>query len=158
MMFQPEELETWKNSSRGTVVLKKFGERGTLVDEVVPGGRKIQLTPRERRYNQEIAANEELDVFHNGMLTPVRLIETEEDVAEIASNPNVITDSEMAELFKTNQKTFTAKVKAIQSLVVLERLAEIAKAQDARQSQIQVIEERIDEVNPSKVVERTRVG
>mgnify|MGYP003340307929 FL=1 len=66
--------EAWKNVTPGTVAVLKFDKRGDLAHEIISGGKMVNLTPEERRINQEMCAEEELDFFTNGVLVPVRQI------------------------------------------------------------------------------------
>lgn len=153
----PEQLETWKNNGAGTIVIKKYNQLGQLDEERVIGGRSVQVTPHERRINQEMAADESLDVFINGMLTPVRLIDSEDDTAELKANANAMSEPAMKALFKSQIKTFTAKVNEISNPITLRRLLEVAEELDASLRQAGVIRARIEEVTPS-VTEATVSG
>lgn len=145
-----KQFETWQNATRGLVVLKKYNQRGDLGDEVVTAGRSIHITPTERRINQEMAANEDLDMFKNGTLAPLRIIDTEEDAKEIASNPNILSESEMKELFAGHWKAFDTRVNQIKNPQTLERMLEVASELDAKVRQVETIKERLAEVSPSK--------
>ncbi len=141
-----EDLESWRNATPGTVIIVRFSELGRLIDHVVLGGRPVQLTPRERRINEERAATEKLNPFRNGTMQAVRLIESEADTAEIASNPNSMAESEIIDLFgKGNWKTFAASVNKIESPLLLHRLLEVANsdAVNATVRQLQSIKERL---------------
>lgn len=153
-----DEFETWKNSTAGRVVLKKYNQRGELADEMFGGGKVFHIKPQERRINQEMAASPDLDMFKNGQLTPVRLIDTEEDAQEIASNPNLISDGEMKDLFKAHWKTFESKVGEISNMTTLERLLEVASEVDAKVRQVEFVRARIDELNPADHVEINHAG
>lgn len=152
------DTEAWKNAGLGLIVIKKTNQRGELGEEAVPGGKMIQISPGDRRVNSELAANEDLDVFRNGMLTPVRLIETEEDAKEIASNPNLMTESDMENLFKGHWKTFETRIAEIANETTLNRLLEVARSVDAKVRQVETIEARLSEVCPVTHVEVTQAG
>lgn len=153
-----EEYETWKNSTAGRVVLKKYNQRGELSDEMMSGGKVFHIKPQERRINQEMAANPDLDMFSNGQLTPVRLIETEEDAKEIASNPNLLSEEEMKDLYKGHWKSFESKVSEISNLTTLERMLEVGNEVDAKVRQVETIRARIEELNPVDHVEIEHSG
>lgn len=145
-----KQFETWQNATRGLVVLKKYNQRGDLADEVVTSGRSIHISPNERRINQEMAANEDLDMFKNGTLAPLRIIDTEEDAKEIASNPNILSESEMKDLFAGHWKAFDARVAQIRNPQTLERMLEVSSELDAKVRQVETIKERLAQVAPSK--------
>lgn len=145
-----EELETWENVSRGRVVIKhKAGEYGRFKDELVNGGKKFHITQDDRRLNQELAANDGLDPFMNGILSPVRLLENSEDAEAILANPNVMGESEMADLVKGHFKSLEKRLGDITNPVTLERLLAVAKQSDASVSKVEAITARLQEVAPS---------
>lgn len=150
-------VETWQNATLGTVVIWRFDHRGALQDEVIRGGMKFQLSPEERMHNMEQSASAEQDNFKNGTLVPVKLIDGTEDAQEIASNPNLIGESDMKELFKAHWKTFTVTVEKINSLGTLQRMLEMSVEADATVRQSDVLKARIKELGP-EVVEVTTEG
>lgn len=146
---KPDELETWKNATRGSIVLRRFSESGHLIEQMITGGRTVQMTPRERRINSEAAANVRLNPFANGTMQPVKLIDGEADTAEIASNPNVMGETEVAGLFKAHWKTFAARVETIDNTMLLNRMLEVAKddSTGATVKQLEVIKARLATVS-----------
>lgn len=144
------DLETWENISRSRFFIKKYNNRGDLINTEVQGRRKFHVTPQERAVNQELMASERKDPFLNGMFAPVRLLDTTEDAEEIASNPNVIGESEMVNLVKGSAKALKERIGSITNHVLLARLLEVASEQDVQASKITAIQERLDEVNPSR--------
>lgn len=155
-----DKYETWKNATLGRVVLKKYNQKGELSDEMVAGHKVFHITPQERRINTEMAATAELDMFSNGQLTPVRLIDSEEDAKELASNPNLMSEDEMRDLFKAHWKTFEARVSEISNLPALNRMLELASNNevDAKVRQLDAIKARIEDVNPTTHVEISHAG
>lgn len=144
----PEEYEVWRNAALGTVVLKKFSELGVLIEVRVNGGGKVQLTPHERRINEEATAHPSLDVFLNGMLTPVKLIDSDVDTATLQANPEAMSETGMKALFHSQIKTFGTRVGEISNVITLRRLLEVAEEVDASLRQVKVINDRIAEVTP----------
>lgn len=151
------EYESWKNATNGLLFIRKYNNRGDLAHEAVHAKKTFHLTPQERRINQEMAAVPENDFFSNGMLTPVRLIDTEEDAKEIASNPNLMSESDMKALFKGTWKSFAAKVDGITNETTLKRLLEMARDDDSGASvkQADAINERLRQIAPAQFVEVT---
>lgn len=148
-----DDLETWENISRGRHVIKKFSVRGDLMDEMIGGQRKFHLTTRERQLNMERAATSALDPFSNGMFTPVHLLDSTEDAEQIASNPNLIGETEMVELVKGHVKTLTKRIGDVTNPIVLQRLLQVATESDVSVGKVAAIEARIEEMSPSQVVE-----
>jgi len=154
------KYEAWKNATRSTVVLKKIDRSGNLIDEVIRGGRTFNLTPDERRLNQEIASTDKLDMFQNGLLSPVRLIEGATDVEKFKETPNHISEDEMAALITgQSQKAFTERVTAITNPVTLKRMLEIAESDevDATVKRAKFLSERLNELSPSLYTEVSTV-
>lgn len=151
------DQETWRNASNGRVGINKLDRHGELDQRLISGGVTILLTPQERAINQDMAANEELDVFSNGTMVPVRLIDAAEDTDSIKSNPNLKSEEDLKGLFKLQWKNFEKELSQIKSSVVLQRIREIAESQDATVRQMTVIDNRIKEVDPGLVVLETNV-
>lgn len=152
------DMETWENATKGRVWIKKFGADGRLRDEIVGSGRSIHLTDAERRINQEMAATEELDVFKNGILQPLRILDGTEAAKEIAENPNHLSDSDIKSLVRGHHKTLDARLKAIRNPSALQRLLEAAREEDASISVLERIKARLSEVAPSLYDEVTPIG
>jgi hypothetical protein len=144
--------ETWKNATQGTVYVLKSDRRGDLEHERVRSGGTILLTPDERAINQDKAANDGLDIFKNGIMVPVRLLDSTEDKAAIESNPNLKTEDELRAMFKLQWKKFEAEVSEISNVTTLNRLRQIAMEGDATVRQVNVIESRIADVDSRKAV------
>lgn len=148
-----DDLETWQNIGRARYVLKKFSAKGDLVGEIIAGGRKFHVTTRERHINSEMTANSSLDPFSNGMFAPVKLLDSTDDLEQIASNPNLIGEDEMADLVKGKIDVLRKRLPEISNTIVLDRLLEVAKAQDATVGKVDAIEKRIEELSPAAFVE-----
>lgn len=150
-VIENEELyETWKNESEGVVVLKRVSRTGEIVDETLTAQRVMHLTPAERRMNQELYAQEEYDVFMNGTLSPVKLIENAADVEQFKGNPNHLSEDEMRAFFKTKAvKGFEERVAQITNPIALKKLMAISADEDATVRQVEIVKARLEEVAPS---------
>ncbi len=144
-----DDLETWQSQARGRIVVKKRGEYGVEVEEMVTGGRKLIISTADRRMNQERAASTDLDVFSNGMLTPLRMGSS---AGEFEQNANHLTEDDMVALVKSHHKTFAKRLEEISNPVVVGRLLEIAKAQDVNVSRIDSLKARADELDPNPTI------
>jgi hypothetical protein len=148
-----EDLETWKNPTEGRVWVNRLDHRGELTrTEIIGSGRTFHLTAAERRLNQEMAVNPDLDIFSNGTLTPVRLIGTDDaEAAAFASNPNLMTEGDMRTLVArpkgkaTDQ--FNERLATIRNPATLERLLSLAREEDAPLSRVEAIQGRLAEVS-----------
>jgi len=147
------DFETWKNATKGVVYILKMDRMGNEVHESVPYERSVSIQKSERLMNQDRAASEDLDVFLNGTMVPVRLLDGDEDAKDIASNPNLMSESDMAALFKGHWKTFESKVGEIQNERTLMRLLDMA-SDDATVRQQKIIKDRLAVVAPSAYQER----
>ncbi len=126
-----EKLEAWRNATAGRVIVQKYGVDGvTLRPEMISPGKTIHLSPLERKYNQEIAATEELDVFLNGRLQPVSLVDDDESSRQMAEHPNHITDDESVALFESSLEDFEKRLNLITNVSTVQRLISLAEDPD----------------------------
>ncbi len=135
------EKEVWKNISAGKHWVKKYNRYGEEESEMVGAGKTIQLTTEERQLNQERASSKKWDMFSNGILQPVKLLDGTEK-AELESNPNFLGESDLLALFELQWKAFEKKVEAIDSPIVLQRLHDLTVNDDdlATARQVKIIE------------------
>lgn len=144
------ELEVWKNPGVSHVVLIRFGASGSLIEERVVGGKKVHLTPTERKINEERCVEPEFNPFRNGMLAPVRLVNAE-DEAEFASNPNLMTEEEMRSIVKANPKKFVERLAALTNPILVTRLRDIAYEEDASVNRVEAISKRLEKLAPKVI-------
>lgn len=145
------EMETWKNASRGRVVIRRMNERmGKYEYEMVGPGQTFVVSEEHRRQNSFPigAAEPALDSFANGTLVPVRLVEHAEDFELIKSNPNLMGEAEMAATIKGHPSKLKAALKRMDNPAAVRRLKEIAIAADATVSKTAMIEDRLNELDP----------
>ncbi len=151
-------LETWKNEGAATVFLRKLDRHGDLSEVVLVRGRGVvHLSEEERRLNQDLIVDAKYDWFKNGTFTPVRILPEAADADEIASNPNTLSEEDMRELVRTRgavgDKRFSKRLAETTNPITLDRLREIAQAEDASISRMRAIEDRIGEVAPTGAME-----
>lgn len=145
------DLETWKNVSRGKRGITRIDPYGKRSSELVPPGKTVKLSKEERLHYQRNAANEELDIFQNGALVPVTLID-EADIAEFASNPNLLSDEELTNLFKLQWKKFEVEVSKISNIYALERMVEFAnESEDVTVKKFDVVKTRLADIKESAI-------
>jgi hypothetical protein len=100
----------------------------------------------DRLYYQRQTASDGLDIFQNGAMVPIRLID-EEDQKEFASNPNLLSEAELIDLFKLQWKRFEGKLNEITNIYALERMREYAEsADDVTVKKATLVEQRITAV------------
>lgn len=159
-MPEEEDKETWQNVQLGQVVLKQYMQTGVLGDVAIPGGRNFYISEKERRINQEMAATKDLDMFSNGTLVPIRLIEGSEDAEQLKDNPNILGETEMRELFGEHWKKFDDRLSKMSNSPALQRLLEMAKDPEtgATVRQAEQIQARIAELNPNLPNEHVQSG
>lgn len=146
-MATREEVEAWKNNGKGHVVVKKRGEYGTEIEERVQGGKLLQITRQDRRLNQEAAASPELDPFENGMLAPVRLVDSQ-DIKSLGEKPNLISESRMHELVHADAADFAKVLSGMTNEVVVARLLEVAREENVSIQRVEAIQSRYEDVQP----------
>lgn len=133
--------ETWRNVSAGQASVLKYDRQGQLDHEVVQPGKTVQLTPDERLTNEERYTSEDVDMFKNGVMVPVKLIDGTEDAAEIASNPNNKSEDDLRALYGIKSLArFTEEVESISNTSALQRLVEVAEEADATVRQVKVVQ------------------
>jgi hypothetical protein len=152
------DAEVWKNVSKGTTWIRRY-DRGVPIDEIVHPGGVVKITPEDRQFQMSQAANQELDIFQNGIMQPVKLIEDHEDTASIRSNPNMLGEGEISDLFDLHWKRFESQVSSITNIALLARVLEYAmEAPNTTVKQMNVIKDRINEIDPSLLVESGQVA
>lgn len=151
-------VETWKNPTDGRVWVNRLDHRGEPKRvEIIGPGRTFYVTPAERHLNSEMASSEELDIFRNGTLTPIRLV-SDAEMAEFATNPNLMTEGDMRTMVAKPKRgapdAFAERLTEIKNPATLERLLKLAREEDAPMSRVEAIEGRLREISPSMVSER----
>lgn len=150
------EKESWMNSTKGLVQVRKFDSRGQESVELVRSGKQILLTPDERvALNSDRAATDKQDNFKNGTMVPVRLLDSTEDAAEIASNPNLKSEGDLEAMVASHHKTFEKDLEAVTNVSTLKRLREVAIEKDSSVGRVRKIDERISELSGESVSTET---
>jgi hypothetical protein len=121
------EVETWQNETPGTVAINRVGEYGRRVVDLIHGGRRFQVTPQERRMNQNAANSPEQDIFTNGTLRPIDLLDDDPDTEKLKANPNIFREGELPELFNLKGEMFRQRIAEIKNPAALARLIELAR-------------------------------
>lgn len=148
------EEEIWENPNKGPMYIKTYNHEGKLVSTPIRPGKRIAISTKERLINQDIAASEELDMFKNGHLVPVTVAETASDYEEIMSNPNLISESEIRDLFGIKAiADFRSRLEEITNPGTLSRIKEIASDEslDPSKKQLDAIDARLEAVAPSQL-------
>lgn len=154
-----EDHEEWMSGIDGVIYIKKLDRRGDLSDVPIKPHGKIRLLPEERRLNQEMAAEESLDVFTNGHLIPTVLVETSEDFEQLKGNPNHLTATDMEDIL-SDPAALQEQIASVSNVGTLRRLLTIANGPDSevRVKDVRAIEARLDEVmNPADDDDETTV-
>jgi hypothetical protein len=142
------DKETWSNNGQGDVFVLTFDHTGKLRSVPIRSGQKLTMTIEERQLNQERAFAKDVDIFHNGRLTPVRLVDTAEDYEEIASNPNHLSEDDMKEILKLKGKTFSSRLETITNVIALERMVDLAgdDSLGVSMAQFKTLDKRLNDV------------
>lgn len=145
------EKETWENSKAGPVYVRVL-YRGDEKLTKVPSGGRVSLSPEEREMNQIRVMNDGQDFFANGDLVPIKLVDSAEDYAEVAANPNLLGEQELRGLFDLKVPEFANKVGEVSNVRVVERLIEIADdITGVAKGKLVALQEKRDELTPKRV-------
>lgn len=147
-------LEAWQFTGAGKLYVAQFtGKHGEVSFEAILGGKTFHLTPAERRLNSQRCINDQADPFKNGTCVPIELTEKTpaQDRAFIESNPELISDEEIAALVKGGKTAkadgaLAEKLEAISNPITLVRILTAATAADVALSKMNLIQMRIAEV------------
>lgn len=139
-------LEVWENPNQCWVYVVGIDHRGNNQDKPVAPGRRINLTPEEREYNESLSASDALNPFRNGLLRPIRLPEGHDFTPAVVTE-NAKSDDELREMLKKSGAAFTNSLKAIDSAVTLTRLSAIAD-EHGTVKQAEAVKVRLEEVAP----------
>jgi hypothetical protein len=160
-----DEKEIWKNDSNSDSWILTKDHNGKLVSTPVRAHNQVMITTEERQINQTRAYSPAVDIFSNGSLSPVRLLEDADDYAEIASNPNLLSEDDMKAIFKLTAAKFKARLAEIDNATAISRIMEIANSESEEVTvsmpQFKAIERRLAEVTHGPVVtevSQTAVG
>lgn len=157
-----QDFETWKSNIEGTIIVKRYDRKGDEKDERIASGQEIRLLPEERRLNQEIAAEPGQDPFQNGMLVPMKLVESADDYDDLRGHPNHLTEDDMRKLL-ANPKQIAKLEEGISSIsnpTTLVRLLAIAEEPDVDASvkQVAAIKSRLAKVSAQNDYFEAQVG
>jgi hypothetical protein len=128
-MSELDTKETWENARAGDVWLLVFDHTGKVESKPVRGGRKVTITTKERKLNQDRAYDIGSDVFSNGALVPVggaQAFDGIEDYQEIASNPNLMSKDDLVDMLKMKAPALKKKLTEITNVTTVNRLYELA--------------------------------
>jgi len=142
------DKETWSNIGKGDVFILTYDHKGALRSVPIRAGQSLTISVEERQLNQDRAASADMDIFSNGRLAPMRLVDSADDYEEIASNPNHLTETDMIDILKTKGKTFSQRLDDITNVIALERMHELASDESLNVSmaQFRALESRLAEV------------
>jgi hypothetical protein len=137
-------VETWQNETHGVVAINRVGEYGRRTVDLIQGRRRFQVTSQERRMNQNAVNSAEQDVFTNGTLRPINLLEDDPDTEQLMANPNVLNEDELPLLFKLKGERFRERIADITNPATIARITELARdpIHDASLFQYEAIKNR----------------
>lgn len=119
-------VETWSNTGQSLVHITRIGEYGRRTSELVYGGRVFAITPQERRINQSQCYLPASDPFTNGTFTPVSLLDDEPDTEGLRTNPNVLNEQNVNEIFGLKGDEFNKRLMTITNINAVNRLIDLA--------------------------------
>jgi hypothetical protein len=120
-------VETWQNDTYGVIAINRVGEYGRHNVDLIQGKRRFQITPQERRMNQNAANSVEQDIFTNGTLRPIDLLDDDPDTERLFNNPNIVDEGELPKLFVLKGELFRQRIAEISNPATVQRLIELAR-------------------------------
>lgn len=123
--------ETWHNNMAGRIYIKRYGDFGQVKTELIQADKNFTLTPDERRMNENESVPA-LNMFTNGTLSPVSLVEGEMDNERLLRSPNNVTEEDVEQIIGLKGERLEARLETITSLTVMDRLIEEAKKPHAK--------------------------
>lgn len=143
-----EEKELWHNTGRGQVWIWMTNVMDKQELRPIGGGEKFMISPSDRRNNQDMAMSG--DFFTDGTFAPVKLVDSAKDFEELASNPGVMSDSDVAELFELTAPQLKKRLAEIDNKKILRRIQEVANADSTKATlaQVRAIDARVEELTP----------
>lgn len=120
-------IEQWKNTTAGMIYITRIGDYGKKQTELIGSGRVFSITPQERRLNQNGCATPALDMFQNGTLAAVSLLDDEPDTPKLRDNPNMVDEREIPRMFKLRGEHFSDRIELISNPATIGRLLELAR-------------------------------
>jgi hypothetical protein len=142
-------VETWENIASYQNVIIRLDTRGDERQEVINGRRKFMLTAEERIITQDRIVDPKHDPFRNGSFRPVIV----PDSINIESNPNAISDEDIAGIFQASDLAFDEWLKTIDSAQTLRRMADLAPDSEISMKRYKAIEARYRVVKPATRLE-----
>jgi hypothetical protein len=145
--------ETWRNPSDMPIwVQVTEGRTGQMRHREVPvKGGTIVISEEDRRHNQaQVYFNPAVDVFTNGSLIPVRLIDSSEDYEELATNPNFLSDEDIRDSLKGPVKKLRESLEEVSNLQVVSRYAAAAEELEVTKAKQDAIEARLEALTPKE--------
>lgn len=153
------EVETWQNETLGVVAINRVGEYGRNSVDLIQGGRRFQVTPQERRMNQNAVNSADQDVFTNGTLRPLDLLDDDPDTERLMANPNILEEGELPRMFLLKGEQFRQRIAQITNPATITRIIDLARdpAYDATLFQYECVKRRelelrgdLDEPQPTR--------
>lgn len=120
-------VETWRNETEGLITINRVGEYGRPIVDLIDAGRTFTVTPQERRMNQNACYSRELDIFVNGALRPIDLLDGEPDTELLRKNPNTFTDDELKRIFALDGIHFVERIGEISNAGAIARILDLAR-------------------------------
>ena len=145
-----DNKEVWMNPNAGVRYIQEQNFKGEFIAKEIAPGQKFTISTFDRMVNQEQAYSKDVDMFTNGTFSRVKLVESAEDYAELAENPNIMSESELEDIFGLTATQFKKKLAEIDNVRLLERLQELSQKEDLNVTvpQVKALEARLNEVSP----------
>ena len=147
-----DDKEVWLNPNAGYRYVQQQNFKGEMSAIEIGPGQKFSISTFDRMINQERTMQKENDMFTNGTFSRVKLVESAEDYAELADNPNIMSDSDLKSIFALGAAPFKKRLGEIENIRVIERLQVLSGDESLKVTvaQVNAITARLDEIAPDR--------
>jgi hypothetical protein len=141
-----EFVETWESVTDVQNYIIRLDVRGDEAPELVENRREFFITTQERLITQNKIKDKKHDPFTNGSFRP----HVVPDSITVETNPNALSDDDIARIYASSDVAWAEYMKVIDSEATLRRMLEIAEDLDVSLKRFRLVEEKLEEVHPTK--------
>jgi hypothetical protein len=130
-------VETWENVAEATNYIIREDRRGDEAPDGISGRRRFKLTTYERMLTEDKIIDVRLNPFKNGSFRPVVV----PDDITIETNPNALSDEDIARLFVSSANAWDAYMEVIDAPATLKRMLDLAEHTDMSLARFRQLEQ-----------------
>lgn len=145
-----EFVERWEHISPQRWGIIRLDSRGDEKAEIIYGRQQFTITTEERIISQDRCRDPKLDPFLNGSFRPVIV----PDSVTIETNPNALSDEEIASILDSSDLAFSEWLKEIDAVSTVRRMLDVAEETgEISVRRYRQLEHRLDEVRGEVKIE-----